>query len=183
MIATQPTVEVVTAGTDWAAIIAAIVTGLAAILGIVGTAWQAGRARAAATADLRTSIDAAAVNQQANIEAAAGNLRARDDAEDKRALRSEKMRLYSDFQAAIDSALFVGGASDPREDIAAVYRSASVVILIATEEIGTLVRYLAEEVTKGREEVVSTGSVPDTIHSKREKLYGLMRIDLGTNQD
>jgi hypothetical protein len=63
VIAVQPTVEVVTAGTDWAAIAAAIVTGLAAVIGIAGTAWQAARARAAATADLKTRIDASAARE------------------------------------------------------------------------------------------------------------------------
>jgi hypothetical protein len=73
IIAAQPTVEVVTAGTDWPAIVAAIVTGLVAIIGIGGTAWQAKRGREAATADLNASLTAATTNQNANIKAAAEN--------------------------------------------------------------------------------------------------------------
>jgi len=118
MIAAQPTVEVVTVGTDWAAIIAAIVTGLAAIIGIAGTAWQASRARTASTADLKASIDAAAANQRTNNEAAAENLRVSNDAEDRRALRVEEMRVYSEFQGAIDNLLVSGGVSSTGEAIA-----------------------------------------------------------------
>jgi hypothetical protein len=100
IIAAPPTVEVVTVGTDWAAVVAAIVTGLAAIIGIAGTAWQANRARLAASADLKTSIEATAANQRANIRAAAENIRVRSDAEDRRAMRSEKMRAYSELQGS-----------------------------------------------------------------------------------
>jgi hypothetical protein len=101
IIAAQPTVEVVTAGTDWAAIVAAIVTGLAAIIGIAGTAWQASRARQAATADLKASIDAATANQQANIEAAAENtVRTLDAARDER-IWDRRARAYEQSVAAL----------------------------------------------------------------------------------
>jgi hypothetical protein len=170
VIAAQPTVEVVTAGTDWAAIVAAIVTGLAAIIGIAGTAWQAGRARQAATADLKTSIDAATIN-----------LRASNRTEDRRAERSEKMRLYSEFQGAIDTALVVAGERNLSEDIAAVYRSAAAVTLIANDDIRTLVGYLAEEIIRGRNALFSSGLVPDKFRNKRDELYELMRADLGTS--
>jgi hypothetical protein len=94
LVATSPTVEVVTAGTDWAAIAAAIATGIAASIGVFGTAWQASHARQAATADLEKSINAAAQN-----------LHASNEAEDRRALRAEKMRVYSEFQGEIDNIL------------------------------------------------------------------------------
>lgn len=101
IIAAQPTVEVVTAGTDWAAIVAAIVTGLAAIIGIAGTGWQASRARQVATADLKTSIDAATANQQANIEAAAENtIRTLDAARDER-IWDRRARAYEQSVAAL----------------------------------------------------------------------------------
>jgi len=101
IIAAQPTVEVVTAGTDWAAIVAAIVTGLAAIIGIAGTAWQASRARKTATADLTTSINAATANQQANIEAAADNtVRTLDAARDER-IWDRRARAYEQSIAAL----------------------------------------------------------------------------------
>jgi hypothetical protein len=63
-------IQIVTGGTDWSAITAAIVTGVAAIVGIGGTAWQAKRAREAASADLKASIDAAAANTRAEIDSA-----------------------------------------------------------------------------------------------------------------
>jgi hypothetical protein len=170
MIAAQPSVEVVTAGTDWPAIIAAIVTGLAAIIGIAGTAWQAGRARQAATTDLKTSIDAAAAN-----------LRASNRAEDIRTQQAEKARLYSEFQGAIDTALIIGAERNEREDVATVYRSAAAVTLMANENIRTLVRYLAEEIIKARNALLSSGSVPDKFRIKRDELYDLMRADLGTS--
>jgi hypothetical protein len=172
VITAQPTVEVVTAGTDWAAIVAAIVTGLAAIIGIAGTAWQASRARQAATADLRASI-----------EATAANVRASSRAEDLRVQRSEKMRLYSEFQGAIDTALVIRGERNMSEDVAAVYRSAAVVTLIADDDIRTIVRYVAGEVIRARNELSSSGSVPERFRSRRDDLYELMRADLGRRLD
>jgi predicted negative regulator of RcsB-dependent stress response len=183
IIATQPTVEVVTAGTDWAAIVAAIVTGMAAIFGIAGTAWQASRARQAATADLKTSIDAATSNQQANIEAAAENLRTSNDAGDRRALRAEKIRVYSDFQSEIDNML-TPAAGRTKETITAIYRSAAAVILIAPENIGALARNLARQAEKVRTSAVTTEPVSiDTIRGPREELYELMRADIGVDRD
>jgi hypothetical protein len=182
MIAARPTVEVVTAGTDWAAIVAAIVTGMAAIIGIAGTAWQASRSRQAAASDLRTSINAATANQRANIEAAAENLRASNDAEDRRALRAEKMRVYSEFQGAIDNLLVEGGVSNTRQAIAAVYGSAAAVTLIAPEDIGTLARYLAREAGKLADPVSVGVARQDTISGNREELYELMRADLGMDR-
>jgi hypothetical protein len=183
MIAVQPSVEVVTVGNDWAAIVAAIVTGVAAIIGIAGTTWQASRARTAATADLKKSIDSATANQQANIEAAAKNLQARNDAEDRRALRAEKMRVYSEFQGAIDNLLVEGGVSDKGQAIAAIYRSAATVTLIAPGAIGTLAHSLAREVAKMRESTfVRAIGLHDRINVDREELYRLMRADLGTDQ-
>jgi hypothetical protein len=52
------TIEIVSSGVDWAAIAAAGATVVAAVGGIWGTAWQARRAREAASADLRLGIDA-----------------------------------------------------------------------------------------------------------------------------
>jgi hypothetical protein len=183
--AVQPAVEVVTASTDWAAIVAAIVTGLAAIIGIVGTSWQANRARRASTADLKTSIDAATANQQASVKAAAENLRASEDAEDRRALRTEKIRVYSEFQGSIDNLLVReglvsgGGGGGP---VAAAYRSAAAVTLIAPADIGTLARYLAREAGKITEAPVTLISDVSSFEGKRENLYDLMRADLGTDQ-
>ena len=87
----HPVIDVVTAGTDSQAITAAIVTGIAAVVGIGGTAWQAKRARQAASADLQKSVDAAAANLLVGI-----------NAEDVRADRAVKRQIYSQFQAALD---------------------------------------------------------------------------------
>ncbi len=158
IIAGQPSVQVVTAGTDWPAIIAAIVTGLAAVIGIAGTAWQAGRARQAASADLKTSMQATTENLGASIEA-----------EDRRALRSQKILVYSEFQSALDSLASGGLAVDPRAAIAAMNRAAAAVILIASDDIGRLVTELTH------------GNFDDARDSKRQELYRLMRADLGTD--
>ena len=109
------------------------------------------------------------------------NLRASNRTEDRRAERSEKMRLYSEFQGAIDTALVVAGERNLSEDIAAVYRSAAAVTLIANDDIRTLVGYLAEEIIRGRNALFSSGLVPDKFRNKRDELYELMRADLGTS--
>jgi hypothetical protein len=89
---TSPIIQVITTGTDWPAIAAAGATAVAAVAGIWGTAWQARRAREAASHDLRQ-----------NIEATAENLRRGIDAENKRALIAERRRLYAEFLASVDT--------------------------------------------------------------------------------
>lgn len=179
--AAQPTVEVITAGgTDWAAIAAAIATGIAAIIGIIGTAWLAGRARKSAAADLKASLDAAAANQQVSIEAAAESLRSSNEAEERRALHAEKMRVYSEFQVAIDNLLVGASARDQVEDVRSIYRSAAEVTLIAPDDIGSLARDLARDYSYLANKSAGRGIGRDPI-ARREDLYSLMRSDLGTD--
>lgn len=179
--AAQPTIQVVTAGTDWAAIVAAIVTGLAAIIGIGGTALQANAARKASAADLKTSVDAATTNQQANIEAAAENMRVSIEAEDMRALRAEKIRVYSEFQGAIDNLLVRESIGSAQDAVAVIYRSAAVVSLIAPGDIGRLSRDLARTCANLIGDFIVSKDT-DPISDKRVELYDLMRADLGTDK-
>jgi hypothetical protein len=80
-----PVAKVITVSTDWPTIVAAIITGVAAVVGIIGTCWQAKRGREAASEDLRASLDAASANLLAGI-----------TAEDKRAERAVKQRAYAE---------------------------------------------------------------------------------------
>jgi hypothetical protein len=169
LVATSPTVEVVTAGTDWAAIAAAIATGIAASIGIFGTAWQASHARQAATADLEKSINAAAQN-----------LHASNEAEDRRALRAEKMRVYSEFQGEIDNILVSVRPDEEKKTVAALYRAAVAVTLIAPDAIGALASDMAKDAGSIADALVSPMR-GDQVSRNREKLYRMMRSDLGTD--
>lgn len=90
--ASSSIVQVVTAGTDWAAIVAAIVTAVAAVAGIWGTAWQAKRGRAAASADLDKSLNKTTEN-----------LRLTFSVENDQAKIAEKRRIYAQCQAAFSA--------------------------------------------------------------------------------
>lgn len=78
------------AGVDWAAVAAAGATVVAAVGGIWGTARQAGRAREAATEDLKKSLAAAEENLRLNIAA-----------ENERVRLAEKSRSYDATQQRI----------------------------------------------------------------------------------
>ena len=106
--AIPPVVDVIT-GTDWASIIASIATGVAAIVGIGGTAYLAKRA----SNDAKKSLDAASNDAKANREAASSDLQASIkaateqlvvsiNAEDKRAYVAEKRRIYAKALAAMN---------------------------------------------------------------------------------
>jgi hypothetical protein len=92
------TIHVVTTSeTDWPAIIAAFVSGLAAIatvvaaiIGIRGTAREAQRGRATASADLKASLATATENLRLGI-----------SADDHRARIAEKRRIYAAYVHAI----------------------------------------------------------------------------------
>ena len=102
---TSPTIQIVTAGTDWPAIVSAIVTGAAAIAGIGGTAWQAARGRQASLADRRAASD----DLKKSLDQTATNLRISNAAEEQRAIQAEKIRVYSAFQGAVDAVIAVAG--------------------------------------------------------------------------
>jgi hypothetical protein len=111
-------VDLVQSGPDWPIILTATV----GVAGIVGTAWQARRARIAAAEEARlareaagtaaqTSLNAVAENLQQTLDASAADLRtslaaATDNlltgigAEDRRAERNFKARVYATCQTA-----------------------------------------------------------------------------------
>jgi hypothetical protein len=91
-----PVINVVTHGTDRPAIVAAVVTGVAAVVGITGTAWQAKAARKTASNDLRASLDAAAKNLRTSI-----------GAETQRALLNDRRGVYARYLASVDRANIV----------------------------------------------------------------------------
>lgn len=98
--AISPVVQVVTGGTDWPAIVAAISTGVVGLAGIGGTFWQGKRARETASSDLKVSLDATTTNLDRSI-----------DAENRPAWLTEKRRIYAAYQAAL-STLVVAIAAD-----------------------------------------------------------------------
>jgi hypothetical protein len=175
----SPTVQVVTAGTDWAAIVAAGVTGLSAIAGIVGTAWQAGRARQAASEDLKITIEASAMN-----------LRASSAIEERRMLQREKMRSYSEYQGAVDTLIGVGSQSFQQggefsEARSALLKANAEVVLMSPTAIGAL----TDEVTKsvmsvfGDSHFAQNFDQDGIIKYMRKELYELMKADIDTKQD
>ncbi len=68
---------------DWAAVTAAIMTGVAAVAGVIGTGWQASRARQAEAANQRISIQA----------------------EREHAELADKRRIYAHCLAAVNAAI------------------------------------------------------------------------------
>ena len=167
-----PVIDVVTKGTDWPAIIAAIVTGVAAVLGIGGTAWQAKRGREAASGDLQAGIGAA----------------------DKRALQAEKLRVYSQFHGTLDEVVVRAVRSDARTTgkadlnnaLTAMYRATAAVRLIAPERLGQAVRKAAEDVASetGTDRLGSREFDRDNyIYNQRQELYDKMRVDLGVEEE
>jgi hypothetical protein len=172
-------VDVVPASTDWAAVVAAIMTGVAAIAGIAGTYWQGKRARESASRDLTVSLAATADNLASSIRA-----------EDLRGLRAEKIRVYSAFQGAIDEVV-VAGSEDSEDENAMrraltdMYKAAAAVTLIGPDLVGTaahaLVRAIAEESgsDRARSPMFDRDSV---IQDGRQRLYGSMRADLAADE-
>lgn len=111
-----PTVVDVVTGTDWASIVASIATGVAAIVGIGGTAYLAKRASAdakksllAASNDAKADRVAASSDLQASINAAAEQLATSISAEDRRAHVAEKRRIYAAALTALNEAILAAG--------------------------------------------------------------------------
>ena len=136
------TVEVVSGGVDWVPIAAAGATVVAAVGGIWGTAWQAKKAREAATKDLALSIST----------------------EDRRARDAAKGRVYAEFLRSISEsyakAVAEGKAksrhrplrrparrdqSDTPED-ADLLAATAAIELFANEEISKTARKLSDDV-------------------------------------
>ena len=172
------TIEVINATpTDWAAVVSAAATGAAAIAGIAGTYFQAAKDRRSAAADLERSLNAAAAQQKASFDATAAQLERSAAAEDRRAIQTQKIRIYAAFQGAVDDVIAVASRAKQLEGEfskaqSAMLKASAEVVLVAPKEIGDL----AERITRS----VSRNIVDPqgTIDRNRKELYKDMRADL-----
>jgi hypothetical protein len=162
---------------DWAA----IATAAVGIVGVAATYFQSMAARKAASEDLKKSLDATA-----------GNLATSIRAEDRRALQAEKQRVYSEFQGSLDDVFVaavhlddrVTGKADLNNALTVMYKATAAVKLVATEELGELANATAQAMAN------ETGTAragtdafdrDNKIHENRQRLYKLMREDLGVD--
>lgn len=178
-----PTVEVITAPTDWAAVVSAAVTGVAAIAGIAGTSWLAASARKEAA----SAREAASRDLQASIKAAADNLEISNAAEDRRAIQTQKMRIYAAFQGAVDDVIAVARRSKQQEGEfskahSAMLKAAAEAVLVAPKVIGDLAdritRYVSDNI--GPSGFRSNVDPQQTIDRHRKELTKEMKADLAT---
>jgi hypothetical protein len=181
---TSPTIQIVTVGTDWPAIVSAVVTGTAAIAGIGGTAWQAARGRQASLEDRQSASD----DLKRSLDQTATNLRISNAAEEQRAIQAEKIRIYSAFQGAVDAVIAVAGQSEQQagefsQARLAMLKATAEVALVAPKKIGDLADKVARSVNSsiGPSGVRSNVDPRNTIQRDREELYRIMRTDLGTD--
>ncbi len=178
VLSTVPVIDVTTTGVNWPS----IVTGIVGVVGIGATFIQSKSARKAATADLRKSLDAAADKLRDSLRA-----------DDSRVLRSEKLRVYSQFHGTVDDVIVLGvvqkeertSAAQVNDALTAMYKSTAAVRLIATISVGNL----ANDTAKAA--VAEVGSArmgthefdrDNAIYSLRQQLYAEMRADLGIQQ-
>jgi len=204
---TPPVVDVVT-GTDWASIIASIATGVAAIVGIFGTAYLAKRASKDAKKSLEAASNEAKANRQAasrdlqaSIQAGADQLAKSINAEDKRAHDAEKRRIYAKVLAAMDELIAAASAyrvarsngsdDEERKPIVARQTRAQEGMFGATGELLLIApREVAEDENALRKTMVQfmvashrgepfTGPSAVDIGGMRTALLRSMRMDLG----
>jgi hypothetical protein len=101
-----------------------IITGLVGVAGIGGTLWQGKRARQAASADLRISLSAAAVNLQTTI-----------SAENDRSRLVDKRGVYAGFMAAAENLMLLGGTLAELEQEESDKSSLKLAIDVAMREL------------------------------------------------
>jgi hypothetical protein len=205
--AIPPVVDVVT-GTDWASVIASIATGVAAIVGIGGTAYLARRASKDAKKSLEVASNDAKANREtassdlhASIKAAAEQLVVSINAEDKRAYVAEKRRIYAHVLAAMNEVISAatayrvarsdGSSEEERMPIVArqtkaqedVFGATGELLLIAPHEVAENANSLQDAMVRFM--VASHGGEPFTgpkaveVGVMRTTLLRSMRIDLG----
>ena len=177
MLEAGTTIIEVAGGFPWAS----VVTGMVGALGIAGTWWQGNRSRAATSQDLGRSLTTAAENLQQSIRA-----------DDLRALRAEKIRVYSHFHAAIDDVFVTAVAvnssaenkptvSDLNEALTGIYKSAAEVRLIAPRVIGELATKIGIKIANEAVESTTKPRDFDTnneVFGLRGNLYEVMTEDL-----
>jgi hypothetical protein len=159
--------------TDWAAVISAIVPGVAAIAGIAVGSLQARSAQRAASRDLLDSLEA----QTRAVEY-------RSAAADSRALQAQKMRIYATFQGAVDDLIAIGDRSRLEEGEfskahSALLRAAAEVTLIGPPEIGLLAEKIKHQLSTGiGHEGFRSDFNPSKIEPNRRNLTTEMKEDL-----
>jgi hypothetical protein len=152
-----------------------IVTGVVGLAGIGGTLWQGKRAREAASKDVKASLDAASRNLITSI-----------NAENERALRAEKRRIYAAHLAACTEVhrarIKVGSQATTDKPTArlelmaagaAVVAATAEVSLVAPEEVSNLAESAAREAGKFKSDAANN------YFSVRSQLVAAMRADLG----
>ena len=180
MEAITPVVQVVTGGTDWPAIVAAISTGVVGLAGIFGTLWQGKRAREAASSDLKVSLGATTANLNRSI-----------NAENERAQQAAKRHAYAAFHVAInDFVVAVSSGEDLNSEAArsafakartALLSTNAEVALIAPKQIDDLMDELVAVLTDLMEARRANPSAPrpPKLDEEHRKLFDAMRADLG----
>jgi hypothetical protein len=135
--------EVASTPTDWAAVISAIVTGVAAVTGIVVTSWQARSAQEAASRDLKQSLKV-----QTDI------IEYRSLAADRRAIQAQKMKIYATFQGSVND--LIAGADRGRQQDSefgkahsTMLKAAAEVTLVAPKVIGDLADKVKDQLNTG----------------------------------
>jgi len=210
LVAIPPVIDVVT-GTDWASIIASIATGVAALVGIGGTAYLAKRASAdakrslqAASDDAKASREVTSSDLQASINAAAEQLATSINAEYRRAHIAEKRRIYASVLAALNEVTIAAtayrvarlGDNDEERQTAVsrqtkaqegMFQAIGELILIAPPEVAgnaiALQNVLTQFMVASHAGAPFSGPEPRAIAGVRDALLRTMRADLGEPVD
>jgi len=120
----------------------------------------------------------------------AQDLAIRLGAEDTRALRAEKQRVYSECRGSIDD-LFVAadqlrnrttGAVDLASALGAMYRATAAVKLIAPGPLGDLANTTARAMAETATANAAVLDADNKVYNNRQSLYRLMREDLSVDE-
>jgi hypothetical protein len=158
----SPVVQVVTSGTDWPAIVAAISGGVVALAGII-FAWR--QSKMTITADDQRAVLA-----------------------DKRQIYSKYQATLDDVFTVANILRTEHGPDRPKylSDLqtagVAMFNATSDVRLTAPADIASQARTVADTLSKAAWRAAQTGSDVDqdnAVYKGRQELYSLMRTDLG----
>jgi hypothetical protein len=177
-----PVVDVVTKGTNWTTIATAVVGGIVAVSGIIGTSWQGERSRVTASENLLVTLRAEA----------------------DRARTADRRGVYAEFHAAItklqlaffvlkeewrateDNAAQLALRSKYTGAMAELAAALAEVKLIAPDPIGDAAQAMTDliadyfyAVTHGRE--ADYDVLADSIGERRKLIYATMRADLAVS--
>jgi hypothetical protein len=204
--AIPPVIDVVT-GTDWPAVISSIVTGVAAVVGIGGTAYLARRVSndskkslEVASNDAKSDRKAASDDLQASLKAAAEQLATSINADDRRARVAEKRRIYASVLAVMQQVMAAatayrvarsGNNAEERKAAASrqtksqedMFQAIGELMLIAPHEVAgnavALQNTLVQFMVASHAGEPFGGPEPRAVGGVRDALLRSMRIDLG----